>query len=221
MLSRMDLVDAWRLVHDGSDHEPPRWTFGWEVQGDTRNPKRLVRVHLPQAMVENASGTYTMLTRADHKGVVVQLTPPAMLTSRPRRKFPTELLKATAVVAALRDRVQAVQGASDEEWWTETMSVLGEVGRQWRVSHSARGYSALEAAVCASNPQRVIQLGWDMLENQGYGPMTPLQAYQLLVTMLQDEKREGRWQQGIARLCQEFQTKAGKQEDRKSRRQRV
>ena len=127
-LARKNLVDAWRLVHDGPDHEPPHWTFGWEGQGDTRNSKQLNRVHLQQAMVENASGAYTVLTGADHKGVVVQLAPPAMLTGRLRQRFPTELLQDTAAVAALRDRVQAVQGASDEEWWTETMSVIGEVG---------------------------------------------------------------------------------------------
>ena len=42
-----------------------------------------------------------------------------------------------------------------------------------------------------------------------------------VITMFQDEKREGWLQQGIARLRQEFQTKAEKQEDRKSRRQRI
>ena len=51
--------------------------------------------------------------------------------------------------------------------------------------------------------------------------MTAAQAYKLLVTMLLDEKGEGSLQQAVSRLQEEFQTKAGRQEDQRSRRQWV
>ena len=92
MLAELDMHDVWRLAHSGSEHPPPAATYGWAHKGRRANPRRSDRIHVNAALTEWVSGAYTVLTGADHKVVVLQLSPPATVQGKPRPRFPEGML---------------------------------------------------------------------------------------------------------------------------------
>ena len=163
-LRKMAMVDGWDLVHAGKATPPPQYTFGHTVQGPKRNPRRIERVHVPEAMTPRVAGAYTILTGSDHRGVVIHLAPPSVEVGRPRQKFPEAMLADEVAILQLQGRVRSLQVESPLEWWQAAQSVVREEGAAWARSQSTRGFSELEAAVRASSPCHVVWSGWEYLE---------------------------------------------------------
>ena len=67
----------------------------------------------------------------------------------------------------------------------------------------------------------VHHAAWDHLHNMGVRVSTDQEPYQVLSSLLNDEKREGGKQQSLHRLRKELSTKEEKKADRAAKRQRV
>ena len=200
VLAKFDMHDVWGLAHDGSEHPPPAATYGWAYEGRRANPRRLDRIHVNAALTEWVSGAYTVLTGANHKGVVLQLSPPAIIQGKPRPRFPEGMLGDEQAMPELREQVASISIEDPEGWWAEALSVVSAAGRQWARMNSSRGFSQVEALVRNSSPTRVIPAGREYLEELGKRPTTHQEAYQCLAFVVADEQREGRMQQFVTKL---------------------
>ena len=77
VLAEFDMHDVWGLAHSGSEHPPPAETYGWAHKGHRANPRRLDGIHVNAALTEWVLGAYKVLTGADHRAVVLQISRPA------------------------------------------------------------------------------------------------------------------------------------------------
>ena len=145
VLAEFDMHEVWDLAHSGDEHAPRAATYGWAHKERRANPRRLNRIHVNAALTEGVSGAYTVLTGADYKAVVLQLSPPATVQGK-------RMLE-------LQEQVASVSIDDPEEWWAEALSVVSAAGRQWARMNSSRGFSQVEAMVRNSSPTHVIRAG--------------------------------------------------------------
>ena len=186
MLAEFHMHDVWGLAHSVSEHPPPAATYGWAHKGRGANPWRLDQIHVNAAVTEWVLGAYTVLTGADHKAVVLQLSPPATVRGEPRPRFPEGMLSDEQAMLELREQVAAISIDDPEDWWAEALSVVSAAGRQWARMNNSRGFSQVEALVRNSSPTRVIPAGWEYLDELGVRPKTHQEGYQCLASVLAD-----------------------------------
>ena len=177
VLEEFDMHDVWGLAHSGSEHPPLAETYGWAHKEHRANPRRLDRIQVNAALAEWISGAYTVLTGADHKAVVLQLSPPAMVQGKPRPRFPEGMLSDEQAMLELQGQVASISIDDPEDWWAEALSVMSAAGRQWARINSSRGFSQVEALVRNNSPTRVISAGWEYSDELGVQPKTHQEAY--------------------------------------------
>ena len=220
-LRTLAVVDVWELVHAWATAPPPPYTYGHMTQGPKRNLRRIDRVHVPEATTPSVAGAYTVLTRSDHRGVVMQLAPPTVEVGRPRPKFPQAMLADEVSMLRLQERIHSLTTDSALEWLREAQYITRGEGAAWARAQTSKGFSQLEAAVRASSPCHVVRSGWEYLEQQGLCRGSTGDAYCALASFLADERLEAMHQQSINKLRTELQTKEERVEDSRQRCRRV
>ena len=161
------------------------------------------------------------LDGANHKAVVLQLSPPATVQGKPRPRFPEGMLSDEQAMLELQEQVACISIDNPEGSWAEALSVVSAAGRQWARMNSSRGFSQVEGLVRNSSPTRVIPAGWEYVEELGVRPKTHQEAYQCLASVLADEQREGRMQQSVTKLRREILSKEEQWEDSAANRKRM
>ena len=104
-------------------------------------------------------------------------------------------------------------------WWGGAVKVISTMGKLWAREYFTTCFSHLEAILRASAPTRVHHAAWDYLHDMAMKVSTDREAYQILSSLLNDEKREGGKHQSLHRLRRELSTKETKKVAAVARRQ--
>ena len=125
--------------------------------------------------------------------------------------------------AALRGVPEAHSHVSGriESWWDGVRSLLREFAGCWRRENPSSGFTELQALVRESTPLRLAPGAWELLQNLGYEEATVASAYQRLVRLQAQEKREEFEERMLTRLRAQLQPQEARAKQAWGRHKRI